>query len=443
MKQLTLTALSLLTGLNILACSSPADVAQQNDGPDESTTHVDLKRSQVPPVTNPDVSDGDYAAFIADANSFGLGLHQRLNQDLSLTATNGVFSPASAQLALAMTYGAAVGDTAAAMKSTLRDNLGAEKYHLACNRLQRDLASRNYSRTDNQGYTWRIELLPANSLWTDRTLSIKTPFLDLLSQQYDTGLWLVDFAGQPEPSRLAINGWVEDNTHARIKDLLQQGDIDSSTRFVIANALYFFGNWAKVFDEKLTSPATFHTLAGLDVSVETLHGSSIELPYKAAADFEVLQMPYTNGELWMTLVLPTAGQFEATRTQISGQWLADATTGLSSTNVKVTMPKFKIETPQLKLKDSLAALGMGIVFTSNADFGGMTDEVLSISDVIQKAFIGIDEDGTEAAAATAVMGLGMIPEPPIPLTFDRPFMFFIQDKTGLVLFSGQVVDPTL
>ncbi len=441
MNALTLTAVSLLTGFNLLACSSPADVAQRNDAPDTTKSPVDLSRSQVSPVTNPAISDAEYASFIADSNAFGLGLHQRMNQDLSLTTTNGVFSPASAQLALAMAYGAALGETATAMKSTLHDNLGPEKYHLANNRLQRDLASRNYSRTDGQGYTWRIELLPANSLWTDRTMSIKTPFLDLLSQQYDTGLWRVDFAGQPEGSRLAINGWVEEQTHARIKDLLQPGDIGSGTRFVLVNALYFFGNWVEIFDKKQTSPATFHTLAGADVSAQTLHGS-MELPYKVGAGFEVLQMPYTNGELWMTLVLPAAGQFEAIRSQISGQWLADATSGLSSTNVNLSLPKFEIETSQLKLKESLAALGMGLAFTGSADFSGMTDEQLSIADVVQKAFIGIDEDGTEAAAATAIIGLGMIPEPPTPVTFDRPFLFFVQDKTGLVLFSGQVVDPT-
>ncbi len=338
MKNLTLTALSLLTGWSVLACSSAADVAHRNDAPEATKSEVELSRSQVPAITNPEISDAEYATFIADANAFGLGLHQRLNQDLALTAKNGVFSPTSAQLALAMTYGAAVGETAAAMKTTLRDNLGPEKYHAASNRLQRELASRNYSRTDNQGYTWRIELLPANSLWADRTLSIKTPFLDLLSQHYDTGLWRVDFAGQPDPSRLAINGWVEDHPPARIKELLTPGDIDATTRFVLVNALYFFGHWAEVFDKKKTSPATFHTLSGADVSADTLHGTETHLPYKATGAFEVVQMPYTNGDLWMTLVLPAAGQFEAPRAQISGQWLAEATTGLSSTNVTVTLP---------------------------------------------------------------------------------------------------------
>ena len=433
---------TLCFGWMVAACTSPADVAQRNDVLDADVTHPELSRSQVPPETNPDISDSDYATFISNSNDFGLALYQRMNSDLSLTSKNGVFSPASAQLALAMTYGAAAGDTAAAMKTMLRDTLGADKYHMASNRLERDLASRNYSATDQYGYTRRIEIAPANSLWTDRTMTIKTPYLDLLSQQYDTGLWRVDFAGQPEPARQAINAWVMDNTHDRIKELLQQGDIDSSTRFVIVNALYFYGTWATIFDKNSTQPAVFHTLAGTDVTASTLHGPSEPVPYKSTGSVEVLQLPYVNGDLWMTLVLPASGQFEATRAQVSGQWLADTTSGLATTDVRINMPKFKIETPQRRLKDSLSALGMAIAFSGSADFTGMTDEPLLIADVIQKAFIGVDEDGTEAAAATAVIGTLGIPPTPIPVTFDRPFMFFIQDKTGLVLFAGQVVDPT-
>jgi serpin B len=435
MKYLSAISSFFLNGLLITACTSNADVAQKNGA------NAELTRSNAPAVTNPDITDAEYATFIADANDFGLALYQQTNSDLGLTAQNGVFSPVSAQLALAMTYGAAAGDTAAAMKSTLRDTLGADKYHAGCNRLQRDLAARNYDTTAPYGEL-RIELSPANSLWTDRTMSIKTPYLDLLSEQYDTGLWRTDFENQPEPSRLAINQWAMDRTHDRIEELLQPGDVDAATRFVLVNALYFYGSWPMPFDKGATSLAVFHTLAGIEVNASTMHKSDIAGLYKSTDSVEVLQLPYVGGNLWMTLILPAAGQFEATRAQISGQWLADATADLTSTLVAISLPKFKITTPARKLTSSLTALGMGTAFSGDADFSGMTDErPLAITDVAQKAFIGVDEDGTEAAAATAVNISGGTMTP-IPVTFDRPFLFFVQDKTGLVLFAGQVVDPT-
>jgi serpin B len=464
---MTLTTL-WFSGWALAACTSHADVASKNNpqevggatqggstsmgqggsaatstGGNSSTIEVSVDRSQLSVVTTPDISDSEYAAFISDSNAFGLELLQKLNADQGLTTKNGVFSPTSAQLALAMTYGAAVGDTATAMKATLHDNLGATKYHAGCNRLQRDLASRNYNVTDSNGYTRRIELAPANSLWTDRTMSIKTAFLDLLGQQYDTGMWRVDFMGQPDPARLAINAWVMDRTHDRIQDLLQAGDVSIDTRFVLVNALYFYGTWLNIFDKAATQPSVFHTLAGTDVDASTMHETK-SLQYKAASNFEVLQLPYVTNNLRMTLVLPSSGQFETVRAQLSSQWLSDATTGLASNYVQLSLPKFKITTPQLMLAESLKSLGMSIAFSDSADFTGMTDESLYISKVIQKAFIGIDEDGTEAAAATAVIGeYASLPPTPIPMVFDRPFLFFIQDKTGLVLFAGQVVDPTI
>jgi serpin B len=400
-------------------------------------------RSDLPAISNPAITDAEYAAFINDANDFGLGLHQRVASDLSLATRNSVFSPTSAQLALGMTYAGAAGDTAAAIKTVLHDNLGSTKYHAGCNRLERDLASRAYSRTDANNNTYRIELTPSNSLWADRTVSINSSFLDLLSTQYDSGMWQADFIGQPDPSRLAINAWVSDRTHDRIKDLLMPGDVASDTRFVLVNALYFYGTWGSLFDKNTTAAATFHTLGGTDVAADTME-QTLTVNYKATSTYEVLQLPYVQGDLWMTLVLPSNGAFEAVRSQVSGAWLQDATSSLTATGIQISLPKFKIETPQMPLTQSLQALGMSIAFGPYADFSGISIvDPVAISRVIQKAFIGVDEDGTEAAAATAVVldGLAIVKDP-IPVAFDRPFLFFIQDKTGLALFAGHVVDPT-
>jgi serpin B len=439
MKSLTFLWSVGLLGLAVSGCNATADVAQNNQNSAPDASQPDFLRSNNPAVTNPAISDTDYASFIADSNRFGLELYQKVNA--STADKNSVFSPVSAELALAMAYGGATDAAAAAMKATLHDNLAMGQYHVACNRLQRDLLSRNYSHDFGSGNVYRIELAPANSLWIDLTFSVKTPFLDLLSEQYDTGTYRVNFAGEPEPSRLAINGWVMDRTHNKIKDLLNPGDVDSGTRAVLVNALYFFGNWSTLFNKQSTQPGIFHTLAGTDVTANLMHGGTEEFNYKADANATVLQVPYVHGDLWMTIVLPNSGQFASVRDQVSQAWLAQMTASLAQTSVQVTIPKFTITTDQIKLRDPLIALGMGPAFVEN--FTGISNEPISISDVVQKAFIGVDEEGTEAAAATAVMFAGAVPQQPIPVTVDRPFLYFIQDTTGIVLFAGQVVDPTL
>ncbi|HMA94724.1 MAG TPA: serpin family protein [Polyangiaceae bacterium] len=400
-------------------------------------------RADIEPITTPDISDSEYAAFIADANAFGLDLTQRVEVTNALTSKNAVFSPVSAQIALAMAYAGAAGETATAMATTLHDTVGPAKYHAGSNRLLRDLASRNGQvspRSSSQPL--RIELSPANSLWVERTLSIKTPFLNTLGQHYDSGLRRVNFVDQPEPSRIAINQWVADHTHDRITDLLNSGDVGSLTRLVLVNALYLYANWDELFRVETTSPEVFHSLAGPEVQANMMHANR-NLEYKATDAVEVVRLPYATGNLWMTLVLPKAGQFEAVRASVTGQSLAELSAGLAPTDVNLALPKFKIATDQLDLNAALSQLGMQAAFGNAANFTGITDSPLFISKVVQKAFIGVDEKGTEAAAATAVMMSGSAIITPIPLAFDRPFLYFVQDKTGLVLFAGHVVDPTM
>jgi serpin B len=329
------------------------------------------------------------------------------------------------------------------MQTTLKDTLGSAKYHAGCNRMMRDLVNRNLTQTDAHDVTRRVEFAPANSLWVDLGTSVKTPFLNLLAAHYNSGVYGVNFSTQPDASRIAINDWVSGHTHDRIKDLLSQNDVDSSTRIVLVNALYFFANWSDLFFKTATSPATFHTLAGTDVSADTMHKSAHML-YKATDTYQVLNISYVSGDLSMVVVLPNADAFDATRAQISAQWVEDNRNGLTSTNVDLSLPKFSIGTGQMHLKDTLSSMGMQLAFTGSADFSGIsTDTRLQISDVIQKAFIGVDESGTEASAATAVMlnGSGP-PQTPVDFNVNRPFIYYIQDKTGLVLFAGQVVDPT-
>jgi serpin B len=418
----------------LVGCAKNADVASG-----QTDNAAELTRSEVPPEDNPEIADADYAAFIASANRFGLELAQEVADSGALSKTkNGVFSPVSALVALSMTYGAAEGDVAAAMKATLHDELGAEQYHVAQNRMLRQLASYGYEGKDAEGQTMRVEIAPANSLWAERSAGIKTPFLDLMSREYDSGVFQTNFQDSPEQSRLAINAWVDEKTKAKIPELLVKGDIDSTTEFVLVNALYFYANWSELFPKTSTQRENFDTLAGSSVTVDMMHRTG-QFAYRATDDYEVIQIPYVHGQLHLTLLLPKAGQFETVRKSMSGDFLAEATSGLVSTEVALGLPKFEITTGQLKLKDALAALGF---FDGGAELTGLGEQPVVIAGVVQKAFIGTDEAGTEAAAATAVMTVGGIPQKPVALTFNRPFLFFVQAESGLVLFSGQVVDPT-
>ena len=425
---------TLLIAVACAACSNDATVAERNTDTDSS-----LARSEVAPDTTPDISDTDYAAFIASANEFGLDLAQETVKLGALDKTkNAVFSPISALTALSMAYAGAEGNVEAAMKVALHDELAAEQYHVAQNRLMRELQSYNYSGLNPEGKEVSVEVAPANSLWAEKTVGIKTPFLDTLSSEYDAGVYLVDFKTAAESARLKINGWVEDKTNDKIKDLLQSGDVDSSTRFVLVNALYLYANWMNLFMKESTSNGTFTNLAGDSVTVSMMHQTESML-YRSADNYEVVQIPYVNGQLHLTVVVPKSGQFEAVRGAVTADWLSEANSGLVAERVALGMPKFKIETAQIKLIPALGALGL---FEAGRTITGISDEAVGISDVIQKAFIGTDEAGTEAAAATAVMLAGGVPSEPVYLTLDRPFLFFIQAESGLVLFSGHVVDPT-
>jgi serpin B len=451
-KSFTTLSSVLLVSLALAGCEKNADVASrqtESGGASGQTNHggasseidkaAELIRSEVAPEEHPEIADADYAAFIAGANRFGLELGQQVVDTRSLDKTrNGVFSPLSALIALSMTYAAAEGDVANAMKTALHDELGAEKYHVAQNRMLRELASYNYEGAHTVDQTKRVEVALANSLWADRSAGIKTSFLDLMGRAYDTGVYRTDFQNAPEPSRLAINAWVEDKTRNKVNNLLKESDISTSTEFVLVNALYFYANWSQGFEQAATQKEAFDTLAGTPATVDMMHRTGA-FEYRATEQYEVVLIPYVNNQLRLTLVLPKAGQFEAIRSGLSGDFLAEATSGVGSKEVALGLPRFAISTGQLELSDALAKLGF---FDGGKELTGLGDQSVRISGVYQKAFVGTDETGTEASAATAVvMDVSISPEP-IVVTFNRPFLFFVQAKSGLVLFSGQVVDPS-
>jgi serpin B len=429
---LGLAGLAITTGL--AGCSGGEEGSGNPGGAD-----VSVVRSSVAHDTAPSVTDAQYAQLVAGSNQFGLSLLA----EVMPPDENFIFSPTSAQVALAMTYAGARGTTADGMRTALSDTLPEGVYHTATNRMLIELLSRNRDPVKVGNDTKRIELSLADAIWTQRDLALEEPFLATLSREYDAGVSTVDFTTQFEPARHSINLWVEHKTHERIVELLPAGSIDSFTRLVLVNALYFYGSWATVFEPEATGPGSFTRLDGGTVSVPTMHGSEIYGAYAKTDEVEVAELPYLGEELRMTIVLPAVGQFAAVQAKVSASWLDEACAGIAPQTLSVSLPKFTIHPPTYSLKAGLAALGMETAFTEAADFSGITTQQnLFIDDVLQQAFIAVDEAGMEAAAATAViMTLSGAPVT-VPFVVDRPFLFFVRDASGLVLFGGQVVDPS-
>ncbi len=353
-------------------------------------------------------------------------------------------SPYSISTALAITWAGAEGRTAEQMAEVLRFGMPEESVHQQFEEIQTKLAS-DYRQQYIEGTGDPLTLEVANALWAQESFSLLQDYVNLVRERYDAAARNLDFVGDPEGSRQTINAWVEQKTRDRITDLLPRGSIDSMTRLVITNAVYFKGSWRDPFNEAATSDGPFTTAGGSEVTVPMMHQTE-EYPYAEAHGCRAVELPYADNQSSMIVLLPEGdiGEFEQTLTE---QKLSDIMASLESRDVELTMPSFEF-TSSFRLSDVLKAMGMTIPFQSGeADFSGMTGgRDLYISAVIHKAFVKVDEEGTEAAAATAVvMALTSAqPEPdPVVLTLDRPFLFLIRDRiTGSILFMGRVADPS-
>ncbi|MGQ9683853.1 MAG: serpin family protein [Anaerolineae bacterium] len=375
-------------------------------------------------------------AALVDGNTvFALALYQTLYDGKA----NLFCSPYSISQALAMTYAGARGATAQEMAAALRFSLPPEQLHPAFNALDQALASRGEGSKD-EGERFRLRI--ANALWGQKDFAFQPAFLDLLAENYGAGLRLVDFQRAPEPARQTINRWVEEQTEQKIKDLLPEGSIDDLTRLVLSNAIYFNAGWRYPFKKDATQDGAFNMLDGSTVTVPLMQQSE-DLAYAAGPNYQLVQLPYVGGELSMVILLPAEGQFEAFARGLDAAQLETMLQGVQSAQVTLTLPRFRYES-QAQLKDALTRLGMGGAFEDTADFSGMTGKRdLCIDDVYHKAFVAVDEEGTEAAAAMAVvMRLTSAPAEQVEMRVDRPFLFLIRDnETGAILFLGHVVNP--
>ena len=346
-------------------------------------------------------------------------------------------SPYSISLALAMTYAGARNETAAEMARTLHW-MSVDDLPAAFNALDLLLRSRGQDLTKDE----RFRLNIANAIWGQQGFGFQDEFLDTLAQYYNSGLRLLDFSHSPDAARKVINQWVEEQTEDKIKDLLPEGSIDSLVRMVLTNAIYFNAAWQYPFDQQATHDGVFHRLDGSTVTVPLMHQSEL-LGYAAGPGYQAVELPYVGGELSMLILLPDEGTFADWAKKLDADTLAGIVGSLEHQQVQLSLPRFSFDS-EVQLKAALQKLGMSQPFTAEADFSGMTGRRdLFIDDVYHKAFVAVDESGTEAAAATAVViRLSGMPLEPVAVTVDRPFLFLIRDTgTGAVLFLGHVVNP--
>jgi serpin B len=378
----------------------------------------------------------DATSGAAAVNAFGFDLYR-------LTTSgdkNLVLSPASIALALAMARAGARGDTAAEMDAVMHD--AASDEHAAwLNALEAALASRSGTFTDLQGEEHELLLRIANAPFAQRGMTLEEAYLEALATRFGAGLRLVDYIGATEEARELINGWVSEQTEERIPELLRPGILSEDTRLTLVNAIYLNAPWATPFDPEFTQPGSFTLLDGTTIEVPMMTSGQF-FPYAEGPGWRAVELPYLGDELAMTVIVPNdLAAFEA---DLDADAFAAIVGALSPADVVLSLPRFSTET-KLALVETLRRLGMPLALEADlADFSGITtEERLFIAEVIHQANIDVDEAGTEAAAATAVvMDTGAAPGELITLTVDRPFLFAIRDvQTGAIVFLGRITDP--
>jgi serpin B len=425
-----ITALAML-----LSACAPAPGPTIEPGPAPAPV-ADVAQSSLKRETNPSVPESDVQSLVEGNNAFALDLYRQL----STQNGNLIYSPFSISLALAMTYAGARGETESQMADVLHFP-GQDVTHAAFNTLDLALAASGQSPTTDQV---PLQLNIANAVWAEQTYPFQQDFLDTIALNYGAGVRLADFINQYDPVREEINRWVEEQTKDKIKDLLSKGTLDANTRMALVNAIYFKADWLTVFDAGDTYDAPFHLLDGSDAQVKMMNKLLHDIPYAKGNGYQAVELSYAGGTAAMDILVPDEGKFPEFEAALDAAKLDEILAAMQSSSVQLGLPKFTFES-QFSLPNQLSALGMTDAFHPNlADFSGMTgNRDLYISDIIHKAFVAVDEKGTEAAAATVViMRLGMAPTSNIMLTIDRPFLFVIRDTvSGQILFVGRVVNP--
>ena len=374
-------------------------------------------------------------ALVEGNTAFALDLYSRLKSG----PPNLFFSPYSISTCLAMTYGGARGDTAAQMAQVLHFSKDARQLDSSFSALQHQL--------NEAGEQKGIQLNVANALWAQQGHAFLPAFLNAARDEYQANVNQADFKTGAESARGEINHWVAQKTQDRIKDILPPGSVDSMTRLVLANAIYFKGAWAAPFRAAETRPLPFHVSADSQIQAPLMHHAE-SVRYMEDDSLQAVEMPYSGYGLSMVVLLPRridgCGDLES---RLTPALLSNSLTQMKQQKVEIFLPKFKQDSA-FELNGALAKMGMPDAFGSKADFSGMDGtRQLYISGVFHKAWVEVNEQGTEAAAATAttIKSLSMARPlaPPPVFRADHPFIFLIRDtRSGSLLFLGRLAQPS-
>ena len=353
------------------------------------------------------------------------------------------FSPYSITAALGMTAAGAVGSTEQEIRDALQVTLAGDAFDQALN--STDLSLHEHS-DNTDGITLRI----VNSTWMQTGWKFRIGYLNHLSQYYGAGVNMLDFAADPENCRTIINDWVADQTNDKIPDLLPAGSLSNQTVLVLTNAIYFLGDWLYSFNPEKTHESIFTLRDEHTIETPMMYfsdpGDKVTMDYSRIGKVRALDFPYRGDRLAMTVLLPDEGEFDTFESSLTTETIDDLVEALDAESLTVSLPKFTFTSNSLSLKEELKTLGMKHAFGDDStDFSGIDgSKMLYVSDVLHKAFIAVDEEGTEAAAATAVVIEYKSFDPDAPVfTVNRPFIFLIRDKqTGTILFMGRILNPS-
>ncbi len=419
--------LAFTVGLFLVAC---------DDSPSTPDSIV------MPDRAKPSAAESEIDDLVRGNSAFAFDLYQTLNSEDG----NLFYSPYSISIALGMTYAGARGETESQMADTLHFTLPQGTLHPAFNTLYQDLDSRN----DDDPSAFQLSI--ANAMWGQQDYQFLDEFTTVVGENYGAAVRPTDFVGQPEESRLRINDWVANETEDRVKDMIPEGKFeDVPPVLVLTNAIYFNAAWVSKFNE-MSTLTNFHRLDGETVAVPMMNRAE-KTSYASGDGYQAVDLRYKFGNISMTVLIPDSGSFQAFEKSLDDELVARIIDDLETRQVVLTMPKFEFEST-LDLADTLKSMGMTNAFEERrADFSGMDGKscmagdvpCLLLSDVIHKSFVVVDEEGTEAAAATAVVVIleSGAPDPQVELVIDRPFIFLIRDNgTGTILFVGRVLDPS-
>jgi len=390
----------------------------------------------------PTLSAGELNQLVDGNTAFALDFYHKVKEELG----NFIFSPHSLSVAFAMTYAGARNNTEIQMAQTLHFDLPQERLHPAFNALDLALSSRGEGGEESEGTDFKLNIV--NAAWTQDGYPFLQDFLDILAVNYGTGMYILDFVSDPEGSRQTINDWVAQQTEDKITELLPQGAINDLTRLVLTNAIYFYGAWAIPFDEDLTGSGYFHLTDGNVISVPMMRLSprtkqGETLPAVVLDGYTAVELPYKGREIAMLILVPDQGRFFEFEQALDANLIKHTVDSLIHWDLDLMMPMFKYKT-KFQLGDTLSQMGMPDAFDpDNADFSGIDGtRLLFIQKAFHEACISVDEKGTEAAAATAVV-IGLTAAPTsLTITINRPFIYLIRDiQTNAILFVGRVINP--